>query len=189
MCKAMEAAGPGSTIDRTPDQLHQVSKEIVELGGALIQCVPLDVSQANQVHAGVREIFDLSGSIDVLVNCTGLLAMGASESTAGTEAAMLLNTNALGTLLVCQEVDRRMLARGRGRIINFAKNGELGDLVQVHAALQANRPATYYTNNYWRGTRAGHPRNYQRPVRTGPELIDHPTRQAFNSPALSKLRL
>lgn len=105
---------------RTPEQLHQVSKEIAELGGAPVQCVPLDVSRAEQVRAGVREIFDVSGPIDVLVNCAGLFAMGASENTADTEAAMLLNTNALGTLLVCQEVGRGMLARGRGRIVNFA---------------------------------------------------------------------
>lgn len=105
---------------RTPGQLRQVGEEIAELGGTPAQCVPLDVSRPDQVRAGVREVLDLSGPIDVLVNCAGLFAMGASESVADTEAATLLNTNALGTLLVCQEVGRDMLARGRGRIVNFA---------------------------------------------------------------------
>jgi 2-deoxy-D-gluconate 3-dehydrogenase len=105
---------------RTPGQLHEVAKEIAELGGISAQCLPLDVSRADQVRAGVREVLDLSGSIEVLVNCAGLFAMGASESVTDTEAAMLLSTNALGTLMVCQEVGRGMLARGRGRIVNFA---------------------------------------------------------------------
>lgn len=105
---------------RTPEQLRQVAGEIADLGGAPAQCVPMDVSRADQVRAGVAEGVDLSGPIDVLVNCAGLFAMGASESMEDAEAAMLLNTNALGTFLVCKEVGRGMLARGRGRIVNFA---------------------------------------------------------------------
>jgi 2-deoxy-D-gluconate 3-dehydrogenase len=105
---------------RTPGQLHRLATEIAELGGQPVQCVPMDVSQADQVRAGVREVFDHSGPIDVLVNCAGVFAMGASESVTEAQSAMLLNINALGTLLACQEVGRGMLARGHGRIVNFA---------------------------------------------------------------------
>lgn len=37
----------------------------------------------------------------------------------------------------------------------WIRNGLLGDLVQVHVSLQANRPPEYYTSSYWRGKRAG----------------------------------
>lgn len=104
---------------RTPEQLRLVADEIAGLG-ASVQCVPMDVSRPDQVRDGVRRVTGHGGPIDVLVNCAGLFDMGASESMTDTAAGALLNTNALGTLLVCQEAGRGMLARGRGRIINFA---------------------------------------------------------------------
>ncbi|QMU67393.1 SDR family NAD(P)-dependent oxidoreductase [Streptacidiphilus sp. P02-A3a] len=120
---ALEFAREGARLalaSRTPGQLQRVSEEIRELTGSPAQCVPFDVSRADQVRAGVAEVLERGGPIDVLVNCAGLFSMGPSESAAVADSAELLATNALGTLLVSQEVGRGMLDRGRGRIVNFA---------------------------------------------------------------------
>ncbi|MEU6381173.1 SDR family oxidoreductase [Streptomyces sp. NPDC046909] len=79
-----------------------------------------DVSRADDVRAAVDQVTDRWGPIDVLVNCAGLFSMGDSESVPEADARALLETNAMGTLLMSQEAGRRMLERGRGRIVNFA---------------------------------------------------------------------
>ncbi|WP_282203042.1 SDR family NAD(P)-dependent oxidoreductase [Kitasatospora fiedleri] len=120
---ALEFAREGARLalaSRTPAQLERVAAEIGALTGVPALCVPFDVSRAEQVRTGVGTVLERLGPIDVLVNCAGLFSMGPSESTAEADSRELLATNALGTLLVCQEVGRGMLERGRGRIVNFA---------------------------------------------------------------------
>ncbi|MEZ0066889.1 2-deoxy-D-gluconate 3-dehydrogenase [Streptacidiphilus sp. MAP12-20] len=105
---------------RTPAQLEAVADEITDAHGGEALCLPLDVSQADQVRAAVREADEHLGGIDILVNCAGVFAMGATEDAPVEQSAEMLGVNALGTLLVSQEVGRGMLERGHGRIVNFA---------------------------------------------------------------------
>jgi NAD(P)-dependent dehydrogenase (short-subunit alcohol dehydrogenase family) len=109
-----------AVASRTRDQVERVAAEIADTGphGALaLRC---DVSRAEDVRAAVDRVTDRWGPVDVLVNCAGLFSMGDSESVPEADARALLETNAMGTLLMSQEVGRGMLDRGRGRIVNFA---------------------------------------------------------------------
>ncbi|MEV0129715.1 SDR family oxidoreductase [Dactylosporangium sp. NPDC050688] len=105
---------------RTAVQLHQVAGEVQAGGSPRPLCVPLDISRAEQVRAGVDEIVRRNGPVDVLVNCAGVFAMGPSESIDEAELRTVLDTNTVGTMLMCQAVGRSMLDRGSGRIVNFA---------------------------------------------------------------------
>jgi NAD(P)-dependent dehydrogenase (short-subunit alcohol dehydrogenase family) len=107
-------------VSRTGAELAAVADEVAATGARRPVCVPFDVSRSDQIRPGVAEVTRRGGPVDVLVNCAGVFAMGASEAMAETEVRAMLDTNALGTMLMCQEVGRGMLDRGHGRIVNFA---------------------------------------------------------------------
>lgn len=109
-----------AVASRTQEQVEHVAAEIAEAGPNASLPLRCDVSRANDVRAAVDRVTDRLGPIDVLVNCAGLFSMGKSEIAPEAESRALLETNAMGTLLMCQEVGRGMLDRGRGRIVNFA---------------------------------------------------------------------
>ncbi|MBB5938990.1 SDR family NAD(P)-dependent oxidoreductase [Streptomyces zagrosensis] len=106
-------------IARTTSQLGAVHAELAETGGKHL-AVTCDVADEAQVADAQRCVADAFGTADVLVNAAGVFTMGASADYAPAEARALLATNVLGTLQCCQSFGRPMLARGRGKIVNFA---------------------------------------------------------------------
>lgn len=92
-----------------------------------ICCLPLDVTSPSSVAAFVQEAQTEAGAPDALVNCAGVLVLGACESYAIDELRLVLETNFLGQVAMIQAALPLMRAQGHGRIVNFSSiNGLLG---------------------------------------------------------------
>jgi NAD(P)-dependent dehydrogenase (short-subunit alcohol dehydrogenase family) len=92
----------------------------------------LDVRDGAAVEAFVARAWDHFGAIDVLVNTAAIYDRGPSVDFTEERFDRVLDINLKGTWLMCQAVGRRMIARGRGRIINYTSNaGVRGTPAQV----------------------------------------------------------
>lgn len=90
-------------------------------------CLPLDVTKEESIDAFAAEAEALAGPPDVLVNCFGLLNLGACESYGTDEIRQVMETNFFGMTRMVSRVLPVMREQGRGRIVNFSSiNGLLG---------------------------------------------------------------
>ena len=91
-----------------------------EIGGVDLAA---DVTDPPAVEAGVAELVDRAGSIDILVNSAGIGGRGPATAYPYELLEQVLAVNLRGTFLVCQAVGRRMIEGGGGSIINIASIG------------------------------------------------------------------
>lgn len=91
------------------------------------RCLPLDVTDRESISAFADQALALCGSPDILVNCAGMLVLGACESYALSEIRQVMETNFFGQAAMISKVLPLMREKGRGRIVNFSSiNGLLG---------------------------------------------------------------
>ncbi len=89
--------------------------------------VHVDVTDRTTIEAGVQETERTLGPITDLVNNAGIQCIGASESLDPARWAEVVAVNLTGVFECCQVVGSRMLAAGRGAIVNLASsNSERG---------------------------------------------------------------
>lgn len=82
------------------------------------QCA--DVSDERSVAQLMTVLRRSFGGLDVLINNAGIASMNHFMLTPASTARRILETNVLGTFLVCREAAKLMAARKKGRIVNFA---------------------------------------------------------------------
>jgi 3-oxoacyl-[acyl-carrier protein] reductase len=80
----------------------------------------VDLSDRAATAAFVKDVFDQWGRIDVLVNNAGVARDGVLGLTSDDDIDAVIDLNLKGTLQITKLVSRRMLARGRGNIINIS---------------------------------------------------------------------
>jgi 3-oxoacyl-[acyl-carrier protein] reductase len=80
----------------------------------------LDVSKELEVIKMVKEVAKSFGTIHYLLNNAGIASMNHAFLTPLPVAQKIVNTNILGTFLLCREVGKVMSRNKFGRIINFA---------------------------------------------------------------------
>jgi len=114
------AAGATVVLNgRDPDTLESARAALVGQTGGKAVVEAFDVTDSTAIDASVDRIEDSVGPIDILVNNAGvqirkpLLAFGDDEWDA------VLDTNLGAAFRVGREVARRMLPRGRGKIVNI----------------------------------------------------------------------
>ncbi len=78
-----------------------------------------DVTDAPAVEAAVASIEAEVGPIDILVNNAGMTRRGAFHELTQADWQSVMRTNVDSAFVVGQAVARRMMPRGRGRIINI----------------------------------------------------------------------
>jgi 3-oxoacyl-[acyl-carrier protein] reductase len=81
---------------------------------------PLNVSDESQVKEMFAEINRHYGRLDVLVNNAGIASMNHMLLTPLDTARSILETNFIGTFLMCREAAKLMRKRKFGRIVNLA---------------------------------------------------------------------
>ncbi len=87
----------------------------------------LDVTREDSVSDFVRDAAEKYGPPDILVNCAGILNLGACERYSPEEMQRVMDTNFFGQVRMIQAVLPAMRSRGHGRIVCFSSiNGVLG---------------------------------------------------------------
>lgn len=86
-----------------------------------------DVSSEEQVEQMFKEVLNLYGKIDVLVNNAGISLVSQIQDTTLADWERVIGVNVRGVFLCCREVAKSMIANGGGSIINIASIwGEVG---------------------------------------------------------------
>ena len=91
------------------------------------RCLPLDVTDEKSVQAFGEQALRMAGPPDILVNCAGMLVLGACEQYGIGEIEQVMDTNFLGQVRMIQQALPLMRQNGGGKIVNFSSiNGLLG---------------------------------------------------------------
>lgn len=97
--------------------------KVIESEGGDASAIHLDVVDSAEVEAAANNVFRDFGSVDVLVNSAGSAFRSPAEEFPEDKFDFILKLNLKGTYLCCQSFGRKMLAQGKGSIINMASIG------------------------------------------------------------------
>ena len=124
---------------RRVERLKTLRAEL-EAGGGDAHVVALDVTDLRGIKAAVAHAETEVGSIDILVNNSGVSVTNKLLDVGAEDYDYIMNTNTRGAFFVAQEVAKRMIARARGaapgtftggRIVNIASMAGLKVLGQL----------------------------------------------------------
>ncbi len=114
-----EAGADVAVCGRNPDDLKRVSADIRALGRRSEGFV-LDVLSRDKVRAGVQDILDHFGRIDILLNNAGVNHRVPVLEYEEDKWDWVIDTNLKGYYLVAQAVVPQMIDRGYGKVINIS---------------------------------------------------------------------
>ena len=127
--RVLSRAGAAVVLaSRRVEKLKELRAQIEGEGGDA-HVIELDVTDQASIKAAVARAETEVGSIDILVNNSGVSTTQRIQDVAVEDFDFTFNTNVKGAFFVAQEVGKRMLARARGaapgnytggRIINIA---------------------------------------------------------------------
>jgi NAD(P)-dependent dehydrogenase (short-subunit alcohol dehydrogenase family) len=106
-------------MNRNASTGKQLEAELSRQGGKILS-VPGDVTNPREVKAAVNTALDQYGVIDILVNSAGINIRKKAVDFDLSEWTQVLHINLTGTFVVCQEVGRHMIQRGKGKILNIS---------------------------------------------------------------------
>lgn len=138
--RTLAKAGAGVVLAaRRIERLKTLRAEIEAEGGDA-HVVALDVNDHDSVKSAVAHAETEMGTIDILVNNSGVSTTQKLTDVTPEDFDYVMNTNARGAFFVAQEVGKRMIARSRGaapstftggRIVNVASMAGLRVLGQI----------------------------------------------------------
>ncbi|MFO1008381.1 MAG: glucose 1-dehydrogenase [Planctomycetaceae bacterium] len=131
IAKELASHGAGVVVNYARDRAgaEQVVEEITAAGGRAV-AIPADVSQADDVIRLFKQVKELGGSLDILVNCAGVYqAMPIAELTPE-EFHKELAVNLLGPMLVIRE-----------SLSCFGPNG--GSIINIGSGASRSHPPGY----------------------------------------------
>jgi len=102
------------------DRLAHEAEETAAALGAAAMPVTMDVTDLDQIAAGVRAVEEKWGGIDVLVNNAGIFNMASLDRITPEDYRRQYDVNVGGTIFVSQAVVPGMKKRGGGAIVNFS---------------------------------------------------------------------
>jgi 2-deoxy-D-gluconate 3-dehydrogenase len=108
-----------------------VVEQIAAAGGSA-ELQLADLGDPGGASALAERVLERHERVDILVNAAGVFIRGDAVEVTLEEWEGLMRTNVTGTFLLCQHFGRGMIARRRGKIINFSStDGFLGVPEQV----------------------------------------------------------
>jgi NAD(P)-dependent dehydrogenase (short-subunit alcohol dehydrogenase family) len=127
-------AGAGATVivaDINEELAGGVVAEIEGAGGKA-EFRPVDVTDVPAVNAFADAIVEAHGHVDVLVNSAGAAHRSPIEDFSEEAYDRILALNLKGTYFMSQAVGRKMIAQGKGSIVNIASIG--GSIAYPHSS-------------------------------------------------------
>jgi NAD(P)-dependent dehydrogenase (short-subunit alcohol dehydrogenase family) len=128
-----EAGADVLLVDRNETGAKDAAAEIAKMGRRAI-AVGCDVSDPGAIRAMFERLDREFGRIDFLGNVAGDGLLGAPETITLKEVERCWRNLVLGRFCLCQEAGRRMLAAGRGSIVNIGSLASLTALGRGHIA-------------------------------------------------------
>ncbi len=138
--RTLSVAGAAVVLaSRRVEKLKELRAEIEGAGGSA-HVVELDVTDHASIKSAVAHAETEVGSIDILVNNSGVSTTQRLKDVAPKDFDYVFDTNVKGAFFVAQEVGKRMLARAKGsapgsytggRIINIASVTGLKAMPQI----------------------------------------------------------
>lgn len=117
---ALSAAGAKVVVAaRNEEKLGVLVKDIVAAGGEAF-AVKMDVSDADQVKAGFKQVVEKFGRLDILVNNAAITRDGLAMRMKAEDWDAVIRTNLTGAHLCIQQALPTMMKARAGRIINIA---------------------------------------------------------------------
>jgi NAD(P)-dependent dehydrogenase (short-subunit alcohol dehydrogenase family) len=134
MAEAVAEAGAEVVlVDRNLEGAEQTAAAVEKLGRRA-QPVRCDVSDPEQIRDLFNEVDRSFGRIDVLGNVAGDGILGRAEELTLEQVQQVLQNLVVSRFCCCQEAGRRMLAAGKGSIINIGSLASITALGRGHAA-------------------------------------------------------
>jgi NAD(P)-dependent dehydrogenase (short-subunit alcohol dehydrogenase family) len=104
----------------------------IDADGGRAVAMAVDVTSKSSVDAAADRVLEELGRADVLVNSAGTAFRSPAEDFPEEEFDRVVGLNLKGTYLPCQAFGRKMLAAGKGSIVNVASIG--GFIAYPHAS-------------------------------------------------------
>ncbi|MGI9135170.1 MAG: SDR family oxidoreductase [Rhodoferax sp.] len=140
--RTLSAAGAAVVLaSRRVDKLKEL-RAMIDGEGGDAHVIELDVTDHDSIKSAVAHAETEVGSIDILVNNSGVSTTQRLQDVAPADYDFIFDTNVKGAFFVAQEVAKRMLARAKGsapgsytggRIVNVASMAGLRVLPQIGA--------------------------------------------------------
>ncbi len=120
MATSLGEAGARVTITARREEWLTPAYE--ELKGLGIDClaVKADIAKVEDVKHFVAETLQRWGKIDILVNNAGVTWGTPAEDMSLDKWDVVMDTNARGTFICCQQIGKEMIKQGGGNIVNVA---------------------------------------------------------------------
>ena len=128
-----EAGADALLVDRNEAGARETAATIAKLGRRAV-VAKCDVSDPVQVREVYRQLDAEFGRIDFLGNVAGDGLIGAPEDISLEDVEKCWRNLVLGRFCLCQEAGRRMLAAGRGSIVNIGSIASITALGRSHIA-------------------------------------------------------
>jgi NAD(P)-dependent dehydrogenase (short-subunit alcohol dehydrogenase family) len=126
VARALAIAGAAVGVGDVDDQAAlAVVSSISEAGGRAV-ALPFDVRDRRATEEAVASIEAQFGPLTGLVTAAGLSRPSPAETMDEATWDLVVDTNLKGMFLSCQAAGKRMLAHGRGAIVNIASVNSLG---------------------------------------------------------------
>jgi gluconate 5-dehydrogenase len=120
LAKGLLGAGCSVALnDRDPEVLERARAQLATETGGDVHAMLFDVTDPGAVTEGVAAVEAEAGPIDILVNNAGMQYRSNLLEFPDDMWDKMLRTNLTSAFLVGREVARRMVPRGRGKIVNI----------------------------------------------------------------------
>jgi NAD(P)-dependent dehydrogenase (short-subunit alcohol dehydrogenase family) len=120
-------------VDRNSDGASATADQIRSLGRKSAFAAT-DVSNPSEIRALFHQIDKCFGRIDFLANVAGDGLLAKPEDLTLEELQQVFQNLVIGRFVMCQEAGRRMLAQGRGSIMNIGSIASTSSLGRGHIA-------------------------------------------------------
>jgi 2-deoxy-D-gluconate 3-dehydrogenase len=111
---------------RDRERTERVVAEIAQAGGSA-EPELADLADADAADRFADRVLSRHERVDILVNAAGVFTRGDAVDVTLEQWDLMMRTNVISTLQMCQRFGRGMIERGRGKIINFSStDGFLG---------------------------------------------------------------
>jgi gluconate 5-dehydrogenase len=119
MARGLVQAGAAVVLNGRDERKLAATAEVLRSEGAKVFTAAFDVTNGEASAAAITRVEEECGAIDILVNNAGIHQRAPLISMTEEQWRAVVDTNLTSAFLVARAVAPRMIARGRGKIINI----------------------------------------------------------------------